>query len=177
MTAAWTWDGGATEADRDEILARHRDWWEGDAGHDAERVVRCCPSELSFLLFDVDGHPYFGVDERVRVAEHHQGDLDVEPGTIAIMQLAVHGPVAWIASEGSVVMRGAPVRFQSTEVYQRDDGDGRPMWKLWHLHVSPLPPEDEPRPWAGDTARERGLGGPPAGIAWGDPVLVAWTER
>jgi hypothetical protein len=80
-------------------------------------------------------------------------------------------PVVIASSEGSgsAVMdaaaphyerRGGVVRFRfrETSVFRRDDGEGNPVWKIWHFHCSPLAPLDEPRPGFGDTARERSSG-------------------
>jgi hypothetical protein len=99
--------------------------------------------------------------------------------------------MAWIGSEGIFPLRliGAegtgsdtwqvdntdnqhdPFRLRATEVYQRDDGEGKPVWKMWHFHASPLPPEDEKRPCFDDTGAERGLGANP----WGEPLRVVGT--
>jgi hypothetical protein len=47
------------------------------------------------------------------------------------------------------------VRFRETVVFRRDDGQGNPVWKIWHFHCSPLAPASEPRPGFGDTAAQR----------------------
>jgi hypothetical protein len=65
-------------------------------------------------------------------------------------------------------------RGRSTEIYKRDDGEGRPIWKMWHFHCSPLPPADALRPGFKDTAQSRGgLGSNP----WGEPIQSVGAGR
>ena len=94
------------------------------------------------------------------------------------MKLTIDGDMAWLGCEGIFPLRSigksgtgsetwrldkeAPLdrfRLRATEIYQRDDGEGRPVWKMWHFHCSPLPPETETRPAFTDTPGKRGLGG------------------
>jgi hypothetical protein len=181
-------DTAELERDREEILARHKDWWEANNGLDIPRMANCFPKGMNYLMFNLNGHPYFGLDEKVKLWEWYQHELALGMGDIRIMKFELHGDMAWIAVEGVIPLQaiGAsgtgseswqlseggdqwdPFRMRATEIYQRDDGEGTPVWKMWHFHASPLPPEDEPRPSIDDTARERGLGTNP----WGEPLRV-----
>lgn len=181
--------GSATpEHDRQDILKLHRDWWEANSGLDIPRMEACFPKGSdSYLMFNLNGHPYFGIDEKVTLWEWYQKEIEIpEIGDIRIMRFTIDGDLAWIASEGIFPLRpigqagtgsatweideSEVTRFglRATEIYQRDDGQGNPVWKMWHFHCSPMPDEDEPRPAFGDTRRERGLGGSP----WGEPQKV-----
>lgn len=81
--------------------------------------------------------------------------------------------MAWLACEGVLPIRAVgrsgtgasnlqttgssvvPFRVRTTEVYHRDDGEGDPIWTMWHFHCSPSAPEDEPRPGFNDTFTNR----------------------
>ena len=175
------------ERDRQEILARHKDWWEANAGLDIPRMTSCFPKGMNYLMFSLNGHPYFGLEQKIKLWHWYTGELDINMPDMRIMKLEIHGDVGWLGCEGIFPLRAIgkagtgseywqldsekkydPFRLRSTEIYQRNDGEGNPVWKMWHFHCSPLPPEDEPRPSVGDTARERGLGDNP----WGEPLRV-----
>lgn len=171
-----------TDQDRTDILKLHKDWWEANAGLDIPRMESVFPDGMSYLMFNLNGHPYFGIEEKSELWRWYQKQLDITMPDIAIMRLTISGDMAWLSCEGVFPMRligdqgtGSetwqvdgdaeydPFRLRATEVYQRDDGNGAPVWKMWHFHCSPLPPLDEPRPCFDDTARQRGLGGIPDG--------------
>jgi hypothetical protein len=180
-------DNASIERDREEILARHKDWWEANNGLDIPRMEYCFPRGMNYLMFNLNGHPYFGIEEKVKLWEWYKNELELGLGDVEIMQFQIHGDVAWIASELDIPLRAVgaagtgsetwkledeaeftPYRARCTEIYRRDDGEGNPRWTMWHYHASPLPPEDETRPAFTDTARERGLGGVP----WEGPLRV-----
>jgi hypothetical protein len=178
------------EQDRQDILKVHKDWWEANCGLDIPRMASCFPKGMNYLMFNLNGHPYFGIDEKVKLWEWYQKEIDIpEIGDLRIMKLEIKGDLGWIAAEGIFPLRptGASgtgsetwqidqteitrFRLRATEIYHRDDGEGKPVWKMWHFHCSPLPPEDEPKPAFGDTAKDRGLGWNP----WGEPLRVVGT--
>jgi len=164
------------EEDREAILKLHKDWWEANHQLVIPLMQSVYPSGDAYLMFNANGHPYFGIEEKTKLWEWYQQQIEiVEYPDIEIMRLTISGDMAWIACEGVFPMR--PVgdqgtgsatwemkedlsenRLRATEIYQRDDGEGNPVWKMWHFHASPLPDSDEPRPLFNDTPRERGLG-------------------
>ncbi len=143
----------------------------------------CFPKGMNYLMFNLNTHPYFGIAEKTKLWEHYQEQLRVpRMPEVKIMRLDISGDMAWLACEGmfpekqtgpegrGTVTRPLDptreidwMRIRATEVYQRDDGEGNPVWKMWHFHGSLMGPEDEPRPAFGDTSRQRGLGGNPVG--------------
>lgn len=186
--------GADIERDRAEILARHKDWWEANNGLDIPRMANCFPKGMNYLMFNLNGHPYFGLDEKVHLWEWYTNELELGRMDILIMKFEIHGDMAWIGSEGVIPLRAVGAsgtgsetwklqdtdeqswdmfRMRATEIYHCDDGEGGKAWKMWHFHASPLPPEDEPRPSINDTARERGLGQNP----WGEPLRVVFPEK
>lgn len=169
------------EEDRTAILKLHQDWWEANHQLIIPLMASVYPAGDSYLMFNLNGHPYFGIEEKIKLWEHYQKELDiVQYPDIEIMRLTISGDMAWIGCEGIFPMRvigdsgtGSatwesdtaaeydPFPLRATEIYQRDDGEGNPVWKMWHFHCSPAPAEDEERPGLGGTRRERGLGGGP----------------
>lgn len=182
--------GSTVEQDRRDILKIHKDWWEANCGLDIPRMASCFPKGMNYLMFNANAHPYFGLDEKIRLWEWYRNELEIpEIADIRIMKLDIRGDMAWLGCEGIFPMRpiGASgtgsvtwkvdetevTRFliRASEVYERDDGEGNPVWKMWHFHASPLPPADEPRPSIGDTVEQRGVGWNP----WGEPLRVTGT--
>jgi hypothetical protein len=167
------------EEDKAAILKLHKDWWEANHGLVIPLMETVYPSGDSYLMFNANGHPYFGIKEKSELWAWYQGQIEVVAYPDAeIMRFTVSGDMAWIGCEvifpmvavgeagtGSETwdMKSEPDenRIRATEIYQRDDGEGNPVWKMWHFHASPLPDVNEPRPCFNDTAAERGLGGGP----------------
>ncbi|SHK97391.1 hypothetical protein SAMN05443637_115120 [Pseudonocardia thermophila] len=169
------------DQDREQILKLHKDWWEANHQLVIPLMETAFPAGDAYLMFNLNGHPYFGIEEKVELWKHYQNELDIVAfPDIRIMRLTISGDMAWLACEGIFPMRvigssgtGSatwrteqgveydPFGLRATEIYQRDDGDGNPVWKMWHFHCSPMPPADEPRPGLGGTRQERGLGGGP----------------
>jgi len=168
--------------DEEEIRRVHRQWWESNRGLDVEKMRECFAP--AYLMFNLNGHPYFSLDEKVDLFRYYQQHMvPEEPVELWDVRLELGGDMAYVTAEGilpvvmksdegsgSAVLDGiAPryerrgevirVRFRETSVLRRDDGAGAPRWTIWHFHCSPLAPESEPRPGFGDTAAERGQPG------------------
>jgi len=184
------------ERDRTEILKVHRDWWIANESMDIPLMKTCFPAGMNYLMFNYNWHPYFGLEEKVKLWEYYRtpGLSLAGPPDVRIMKFEVVGDLAYIADEFEITTvipadatglidevqelppSGQPTveRGRATEVYKRDDGQGRPIWKIWHFHCSPLPPPDTQRPGFNDTAQSRGgLGWNP----WGEPLSVVGPGR
>ena len=181
------------EDDRSAILKLHKDWWEANSGLDIPRMASVFPKGMNYLMFNLNGHPYFGIDQKIKLWEFYQKELDIpEIPDIRIMKLEISGDMAWLGAEGIFPLRAVGAegtgsetwkldkdagvdrfRLRATEVYRRDDGEGRPVWKMWHFHCSPLPAADETRPAFGDTSQKRGLGWNP----WGEALRATGTSK
>ena len=174
----------SVEQDRAEIVRLHEEWWASD--HSIPRMRPCFPEGDAYLMYNVSGHPYYGIDEKVVLWKHYQGRIECpEPPKFSIERLEIRGDMAWLAAVGTVKLqvvgpagtgsgsfqppRGAlpiataepsteayQLTVHSTEVYQRDDGAGKAVWKMWHFHGSSTAPVEEPRPAFGDTFVSRG---------------------
>jgi hypothetical protein len=137
------------EQDRSDILKLHKDWWEANCGLDILRMRSVFPVRDACLMFNLNGHPYFGIDEKA-------------------------GENGEVLKIGESEQKFPPViPFRATEVYQRDNGAGDPRWTMWHFYCSPVPPETELHPCTGDTYAERG------GLGWtpdGEPLSVVGID-
>jgi len=154
------------ERDREEILRVNREWWESNLDLDISRMRNCFAGER-YLQYNLNGHPYYNLDEKIRLWEALDGQLSIPDISEPIdLRLEISGDMAWLACENVVRVAFAPgvevpgipetpFRIRSTEVYQRDDGTGKPVWKIWHFHCSPTAGEDEPRAPFGDTFASR----------------------
>lgn len=149
--------------DRAAIMRLHAEWIGANTGLDIERMRTVFPSGDAYLMFNCNGHPYHGIDEKVQLWQHLQGVMEYEMLDETTHRLEISGDMAWLACEGRARFvrrdegdRPGGYHWRATEVYQRDDGAGRPEWRMWHFHCSHHAPDDEPRPGFGDTASMRG---------------------
>ena len=55
------------EADRAEILRLHHEWWEANRDMDHERMRVCFAEGAAYYQFNLNGHPYYGIDEKVEL--------------------------------------------------------------------------------------------------------------
>jgi hypothetical protein len=163
------------EYDRAQILNLHKEWWEANTGMEIPRMRPCFPEGMNYLMFNLNGCPYFGIEEKVELWEYLGArGVDFQALDVRVMRLEVRADMAWLACEAQSDRRSMddddykPIRIRATEVYQRDDGAGEPQWRMWHFHCSFLPDADLKRVGFDDTHTERGLGGNP----WGDPLRV-----
>lgn len=164
-------------ADETAILQVHKDWWEANNGLDIDRMRTVFPAGDAFLMFNLNGHPYFGVEELAKLWAWYEGRIVIGMAEVYVMRLDVSGDMAYLVAEGNFPSRqlrqvdenGEPlligaseqgfpdtIRMRATEVYKRDDNNGSPRWTMWHFHCSPIPPADEARPSEGDTSDARG---------------------
>ena len=59
----------ALEQDRQDVLQVHKDWYEANCGLDIPRMASCFPRGMNYLMFNLNGHPYFGLDEKIKLWE------------------------------------------------------------------------------------------------------------
>jgi SnoaL-like domain len=156
----------AAEPDREEIFRLHRAWWEANRHWDIPKMRSVFAAER-YLQYNLNGHPYYGLLEKTRLWEALAGKLTIPDISEPIgLRFELSGDMAWLACENFVRIALAPglevpgipttaFRIRSTEVYQRDDGEGNRCWKMWHFHCSRTAPEDEPRLPFGDTYASR----------------------
>jgi ketosteroid isomerase-like protein len=165
-------------SDEEQILRLHRDWYFANFRIDIPlmRTVFATGAD-TFLMFNLNGHPYFGVDELADLWSFYARTDEWGLCEDHVLRVDVSGDLAYVVSEGTFPAwrvrdeqgRELPervdrlTRYRSTEVYRRDDGTGGRAWKMWHFHCSPRPADDEapPAKTRADAADRRGLGNTP----------------
>lgn len=156
--------------DRDRILHLHREWWAANEKLEVERMRVLFPAGSAYHMFNMNGHPYFGIEEKVALWRWLKArGLEFGRPDMKIVRFEIQGDIAWIASEGGSVknfvddLELRPTYYRATEIYRRDDGEGNPEWRMWHFHGDYLPDMDDVRPAFEDTYASRGLGYPGSG--------------
>jgi len=165
-------------SDEEQILGLHRDWYYSNFNINIPlmRTVFATGDE-SFLMFNLNDHPYFGVDDLADLWSFCARTDEWGLCEDYVMRVDVCGDMAYVVSEGNFPSWRVrdedgndlperidrPAYFRSTEIYKRDDGAGSPEWKMWHFHCSTRAPDDEAPPPKGsqDAADVRGLGNTP----------------
>ena len=177
-----------TSLDHDsrEILRIHKQWWKANVGLDIPSMQACFPSGNALSMFNRNGFNYFGIDELTKVWEHYAEGPPRLIQTVAVLRLVVSSDIAWLLCELKY-RRVASVTSEShweptnsadqvfgskaTEIYHRDDGNGRPDWKMWHFHSSALQPADQNRPAFDDAEQTGQFGYSP----YGPPLTYTYT--
>lgn len=158
------------DADREEIIRLHKVWWTANMGLDIPAMQTVFPAGSDqYLMYNLNLHPYFNLDEKTKLWEFYSDKLEVLPSDVWVHRIDISGDLAYLACEalwhakrhGNDAPMYHPIR--ATEVYRRDDGNGQPIWKMWHFHGSVRAAGDAPRPAFDDTYDERGLGYLPYG--------------
>lgn len=167
-----------TTTDEDQVLRLHRTWYYANYQINIPLMRTVFPvGQESFLMFNLNDHPYFGVDELAELWSYYARTDEWGLCEDYVMRLEVHGDVAYVVSEGDFpawrvrdedgndlpARIDRPAYYRSTEIYRRDDGQGNPEWRMWHFHCSTRPADDEapPAKTRQDAADVRGLGSTP----------------
>lgn len=158
-----------------EVRRVHDAWFTANWGLDIPAMRECFAPD--YLMFNLNGHPYYSLDEKVALWTHYKEQITVPvppygwdvrttvDGDMAYVTCEAVLPIAAIGAEGTgasqldVGEATMEVKFRSTTILRRNDGQGNRVWKIWHFHCSPLAPDDEPRPAFGDTVASRGRQG------------------
>ncbi|UQS25971.1 nuclear transport factor 2 family protein [Amycolatopsis thermalba] len=131
-------------SDREQILDAHKGWYETNVGLAADRMLDYFPSGDKYHQFNLNGHTYHGARDKHRLwvnAAKIGLDITAIKDTVG-PDVQVFGDVALLTAEGvaDLLLPGqsdsVPTPFRTTEFYRRDDGDGQPVWKIWHMHCS-----------------------------------------
>jgi hypothetical protein len=168
------------DLDLQEVLAVHRTWWEANEGFDIAKMRRCFAQGEHFMMFNLNGFPYFSVDELTRLWEFlREHAVDFRDVTTRVVRHERRGDTIWLAIEAQAWHRGlgahefVPRVIRATEIYHRDSGNGDADWRMWHFHCSDHAATDRPRMGFSDTFHDRGLGGNP----YSEAVVGVPAER
>lgn len=168
--------------DEQALLDLHRTWYYSNYNVNIPLMRTVFPTgDETYLMYNLNGHPYFGVDELATLWEWYARTQNFGLAQDLVLRVEVDGNLGYVVSEGIFPVDflreddGTPLaepqhfefRFRSTEIYKRDDGNGNPEWTMWHFHCSPAPAGDEipPSKTAAETTDARGLGNTPYSTA------------
>ena len=140
--------------DVEAVLAVRKRWAKASVGLNIDEMRQCFVKGRQLDMWNRNGHAYYSVDELAQLWRHLSEFLDLtEFRDIELPHVTVVGDVAWITCAHSLMdlapRDGSPVRhydMRCTEVLRRDDGEGKPEWRIWHCHYSVRAPEGERRP-------------------------------
>lgn len=157
------------EEDIEAIRHIHDEWWEANRSFDVPRMRKCFAGD-SFLQYNLNGHTYWSLDELTQLWESFGGMFGIPEFEVIDLRIEVRGDMAWVAHEAVIrcvpvgdhqlppEVPSGPFRVRETEVLQRDDGAGNPVWKIWHHHSSVHAPDDQVRMGFDDTVLSRSAG-------------------
>ncbi|MFI6289108.1 YybH family protein [Streptomyces sp. NPDC051018] len=165
-------------SDEERILQLHSDWYYANYNINIPLMRTVFPTgDENFLMFNLNDHPYFGVDDLAKLWTFYARTDRWGLCEDHVIRVDVCGDMAYVVSEGNFPAWrirdedgnplaeevDRPAYYRSTEIYRRDDGEGRPEWRMWHFHCSTRPDDDEapPAKTDKDSATARGLGNTP----------------
>src|SRR4051794_16123852 len=92
------------QTDRTEILRLHDEWWEANRTMDHSRMRRCFAEGDSYYQFNLNGHPYFGIDEKVQLWREFGARAMTIPevGPDEHLRVEIAGDMAWLACENVI---------------------------------------------------------------------------
>lgn len=157
--------------DRDEILAVSKKWWDANRLGSIPMMCEAFVAGDKFHGFNLNGHTYYALDEWVQLWRYLAHVMkaaappDSEEAAMAQprdLRLVIRGDMAFLTAESvftvnvlstsdaeSGLLPGpgnvARIPFRATEIFVREDHEGKPVWKMWHFHASPRAPEGERR--------------------------------
>lgn len=155
----------STDTDVREILKVHRRWFSSAVGIRIDDMVECFVKGPHLVMYNTNGHVYRGIDELVELWRLLAKTTELTRCVdLTEPEVEVFGQVALLTVDRSVMdirtiedgglasstMGAADEQsaefFHSTELYKRDDGEGRPEWRIWHCNYNNAAGQDEPRP-------------------------------
>lgn len=123
------------DSDHTEIMRLHTLWWESNFTFDILEMRSVFAGER-YLQYNLNGHPYYGLEQKTKLWEALKGNLSIPEFSPPIdLRLEIGADMAWLACENIIRVQArprltlpgippTPFRIRSTEVYQRDDGAG-----------------------------------------------------
>jgi hypothetical protein len=155
------------EKDRREILAVSKMWWDANRQFSIPMMCDAFVAGDKFHGFNLNGHTYYAINEWVQLWKYLAHVMTPSSDASAMaeprdVRLVIRGDMAFLTAESTFTVRVLPtsdaqsgalpppgetasIPFRATEVFVREDHEGKPVWKMWHFHCSPRAPESERR--------------------------------
>lgn len=141
------------ESIKAEILRLHRLWIDANAGLQGHLLGEVMAGP-KFFNYNLNGYRYNGLAEIQKLWQPEHMGSAFELRVIRNernLQIEATAEMGWVTAEadvelrmklaqGSGEMRGdgeiVVMPFRITELFRRDDGSGKPVWRMWHFHCS-----------------------------------------
>src|SRR5208282_1008220 len=114
----------STRQDIDEIVRLHNLWSEANRKGSIPMMRAAFVGGDKFFGWNLNGFAYEGIEEWATLWKFLGGSK-------AEVTLDEDEDLGGQELPGSGM-------FRSTEIYVREDEAGKPVWKMWHCHFSPL---------------------------------------
>jgi ketosteroid isomerase-like protein len=154
------------ERDRREILNVSRTWWDANRKFSIPMMVDAFVGGDKFHGFNLNGHTYYGIGEWVQLWKYLARVMAPSSEASALneprdLRVIIRGDMAFLTAETVFKVKVLPdspdespmllpgqemeMPIRMTEVFVREDHQGKPEWKMWHFHCSPKAPPSERR--------------------------------
>ncbi len=144
-----------------EILRLHNAWFEANAGLQGHKLASIFAGER-FFDYNLNGYRYNGISdmEKLWSPNFMPSAFDLRSlKNVRNFQIEATAEMGWVTCEadcelamrkqGMGEMKGdnevVVMPFRITEVYRKDDGNGNPVWRMWHFHCSQELPDNSRR--------------------------------
>src|SRR3981081_950251 len=95
---------------RERILYLHREWGDANNGLDIPRMARVFPEGDHYLMFNLQGHPYYGIAEKKKLWEFYQNEVEIDLPITRVVRLQIDGNMAWLPAAANFKVRAAGAR-------------------------------------------------------------------
>jgi ketosteroid isomerase-like protein len=144
-----------SDADKDLAAIRgvHDTWFAANVDLVVDAMLPCFPEGDGYLQFNLNGFTYNGIQDKARLWRNlasagvnithikEDGDPLIQVfGDVALLTSHAECELVLPTATGKLESSGI-TRFRNTEFYRRDDGNGNPDWRIWHMHISEAAPE------------------------------------
>jgi hypothetical protein len=137
--------GHGPKEDVDEILRLHRLWSDANRQGSIPMMRAAFVGGDKFFGWNLNGFAYEGIEEWATLWKFLGGaKADVTLDEDEDLRVQVRGDTGWLTctNDFSIKLGGQELpgsgKFRSTEIYVREDEAGKPVWKMWHCHFSPV---------------------------------------
>ena len=149
------------DVDVEAVLAVHEAWRASQPGWNYAALPAVMVKGEKFLQFNLTGQVFFSCEELSAVwatlgplvetsssvdvtkpVVWVDGDLAVltsELSVLTMKSLTEEMPLPAGVGQIPIGTTDTEVAYRITEVYRRDDGEGKAEWRMWHAHYSAVP--------------------------------------
>ncbi len=138
--------GEGPQPDIDEIMRLHNLWVKANRTGSIPMMRDAFVGGDKFFGWNLNGFSYDGIEEWATLWEWlARFKAKATLGEDEDIRVRVRGDMGWLSCSAKFTITledGQPLpgsdsgKFRGTEVYLREDDQGKPVWKMWHCHFS-----------------------------------------